>query len=655
MPVEALLKWQYRPAVQRPLRYARRLASMSPGEIAARLAPARPGAPVRFPAREQTVPHFLFEPAEARRVLDVWCCSHPGRAARLVETARAGLDRWEVFGVPVALRPGAIDWQGGDVRWAWEINRHQFLFTFARAFALTGDPVYARRITDLLADWWDHNPFGRGVNWSSALEVAVRSISWLWTLPLLLDSTALDAAFLHRWLVSLEEHYKYISRHLSVYTDPTNHLIGEAAALWMLAVAMPHLPDAQARERRALEILSREIERQVAPDGVCREQSAGYQRFVLDFYLQVLALARRAGRELPPIIGERVRAMLEFLLALAGENGELPAIGDSDDARGIPFPELSVELYPPELAMWLDVPEAAAAGLRSRVFPHGGYCLFESQAQGRRVALLFDAGPLGLWPNASHGHADALSVQLNLDGRWILGDPGTGCYGASPGVRNALRGTAAHNTVAVDDLDQTDALDVFKWLRRFPVRLLDGYCGRDFGYALAMHEGYHRLQQPVTHYRAVLFVHRPNPSCIIADRLEGEGCHRCALRFHFPPGTILREEGPRVFGALDASGAALLRLTFSDSARCEQGLWSRRFGQWEQAPVLTIERTSEMPLAWLTFIDLAPHAVAGPDIAREGPAVTCRRGDEIISWTIEGGRHRFRYQRLGPAPASFER
>lgn len=663
---------------------------MSPREIAARVRERGQRNP-RAPFPQWTPPEpdvvrtsldhgFLFGPAQSRRLLESWQQARPEQARRLTEIARSGLERWEIFGVPVALDPRTIDWQRGDTRWAWELNRHQFLFTFARAYVLTDESAFADRILALLDGWRDQNPYAEGVNWASALEVGLRAIAWLWTLPLLLDWGGLSGRFLRPWLTSLHEHYQYLKSHLSIYTDPTNHLIGEAAALWMLSVALPSLPEAAEQERRALGVLTREIERQVTPDGVSREQSTGYQRFVLEFYRQVAAIARRTGRKLPQVMQQRVAAMQDFLAALCGEAAEPPSIGDSDDGHAMPLPELSGcdgVFAEKDASVWLDglrlngraaleAPARHRPASASLVFAQGGYCLFGSDASGSRASLLFDAGPLGLWPNASHGHADALSVQVRLGDRWFLGDPSTACYAADRCVRDLFRGTASHNTVTIDHLDQSDPLDTFKWLRPVPARLLDALCGREnhgeeIDFALGMHEGYWRLRQPVTHYRAVLCVRRGvnRPEWIIADRLEGRGHHHCSLRFHFPPGTELRGEGRRCAVAADPEGAGLQFCFCEDGCQGEQGLWSRRFGQWEPAPVLVLERKAELPLAWFTF--LSPYSLAGggPDgsvfkTSRRGSIACCEFGKETLEWGLDGKRHTFCF-RAGGNAALFER
>ncbi len=347
----------------------------------------------------------------------------------------------------------------------------------------------------------------------------------------------------------------YVSlRHLSVYTDPTNHLIGEATALWMLSVVFPDLPDAKRQEQRALGILTREVERQIAPDGVNREQATSYHRFVLDFYLQILILARRVSTPLPPIIIQRIEAMLAFAAALAGAHGLAPMIGDSDDARGVPFLEgvgwdfrdlLStgaVLFQRPdwkhaagalhEITFWLLAGDAVelfhrlpsvVPASRSRVFADGGYGFLQAANAGTRLELLFDVGPLGLWPHAAHGHADALSILIRINDTFLLADPGTGTYFSSPPIRRAFRRTAAHNTLTVDHLDQADIYDTFKWVNPMRVCLLETYHGAHFDYVHAMHDGYSRLLKPVVHHRTVLFV-RPL-EWIVIDRLEGQEDH----------------------------------------------------------------------------------------------------------------------------------
>lgn len=683
-----LLRWHKRLLVRQYVRLFERLAQMSPAEIGTRLwRPARKGMRAlghRYdlhwdaaqPDHEAFVQHlgpdlkadlaarldryFFFGPSHRVSICDHLLAALPEVVER-VRRAADGLRQpgLSLLGQRVQLIPGSIDWQAdpctqqqmwtdgvldegeavrtktADVKYVWEINRHQYLPLLGRAFWLTGETRYACDAVALVHDWLVQNPVGLGVNWCSHLEVAVRSISWLWTLPYVVAWEGLDPDLLRRWLVSLADHYHHLCGHLSVYTDPTNHLIGEAAALWMLSLIFPELPGARQQHQRARDILAHEVERQVWPDGVNAEQATSYHWFVLDFYLQVYILAQRAGEVLPEVLSERLEAMLTFAAALAGRHGEAPMIGDSDDARGVPFvdgvgwdfrdvlstgavifghPEWKRQASGlSEITVWLIGIEAierfAAVHEKSlahgsQVFPKGGYGFL----QAPQAELIFDTGPLGLMPHAAHGHADALSVLVRVNGRFLLTDPGTGAYFHSEPIRNVFRRTAAHNTVAVDGLDQADLFDTFKWVNPMPVCLQASYLGEQFDYLCAVHHGYHRLRNAVTHTRMVLFV-RPG-EWLVVDRLEGRGQHDFVQYFHFPPDVKVQQRAPHEVMALDRAAGAGLQMGFAHAIEeapaklrldCDGG-WSWRYGHWQSAARLWVEVRAQTPQTFLTWI-----------------------------------------------------
>ena len=68
----------------------------------------------------------------------------------------------------------------GDHKWIWELNRHQHLIVLAQAHLLTGRYEFISEIEEELTSWLAQNPFVRGINWVSALEVAFRALSvWI--------------------------------------------------------------------------------------------------------------------------------------------------------------------------------------------------------------------------------------------------------------------------------------------------------------------------------------------------------------------------------------------------------------------------------------------------------------------------------------------
>ena len=75
-----------------------------------------------------------------------------------------------------------------DVKYVWELNRHQFLPYLGFAYFITKDEKYAIEFKKLILDWIEKNPFLYGINWVSGLEISIRLISWIFTLFFFGDS-----------------------------------------------------------------------------------------------------------------------------------------------------------------------------------------------------------------------------------------------------------------------------------------------------------------------------------------------------------------------------------------------------------------------------------------------------------------------------------
>ena len=67
----------------------------------------------------------------------------------------------------------------GDHKIIWEFNRHQHWVVLAQAYRLTGRPEFLKTIEAQFESWILENPYMRGINWTSALEVAFRAMSWV--------------------------------------------------------------------------------------------------------------------------------------------------------------------------------------------------------------------------------------------------------------------------------------------------------------------------------------------------------------------------------------------------------------------------------------------------------------------------------------------
>ena len=209
----------------------------------------------------------------------------------------------------------------------------------AQAHALTGDARYALAIQAQIDSWIEQCPEGWGPNWISPLELGIRLINWSITWQLLggmrskLFATPEGQAFRDRWLDSIFRHARMIAGNLSRFSSANNHLIGEAAGVYVAASTWPLWPQVTRWGERCRTILEEECHRQNAPDGGNREQAFGYQTFVLDFLLLAGLAARARGEDFSPVYWRRIEVMIDFLASMTNVAGGLPMIGDADDGR----------------------------------------------------------------------------------------------------------------------------------------------------------------------------------------------------------------------------------------------------------------------------------------------------------------------------------
>lgn len=535
----------------------------------------------------------------------------------------------------------------GDHKITWELNRHQHLVTLAKAFLLSNDERYGR---ELMAQWhsWDKaNPYPLGINWGSSLEVAFRSLSWTWVDHLLPDS-ATTAQFRQYLRRALAFHGRYIERFLSTYFSPNTHLLGEAVALFFLGTLYPSLATAERWRTEAWKIVTHEAQRQVRPDGVYFEQSLHYHVYALDFFLYARILAERNGKQIPADFDGVLNRMLDVVQSLS-QAGPPEGFGDDDggrvfnprrnrtehmtdplalgrlafnrdDLNSAQLTEESIWLFGDEAVTRLShqaakhevaehdfaKPDSAKEDeLRSTAFRDGGLYVM-AEAKPFAHALMIDAGPQGTG-RCGHGHADALSLRLTGAGRRWLIDPGSGIYiGEDQRARDAFRGTASHNTMRIDAMDQADPQDPFSWTNIPTTSVERSICGRAFRLFSGSHDGYRRLAQPVTHRRTVLAL--SDGLTLVRDIADGSGEHALELNWHFASDLVVKQSENGAIATTPDSGQSLELLFASAAAWQHEVLESEdspAYGKVRPAPVLRSQAAVRLPAECGTLLRFA--------------------------------------------------
>jgi hypothetical protein len=533
----------------------------------------------------------------------------------------------------------------GDHKLIWELNRHQHLIVLAQAALFNAEynaeGPFVTEIEAQLESWWEQNPFHRGINWASALEVALRALSWLWVDHI--AGASLRPEIRRRLHLELFRHGCHVENNLSVYFSPNTHLLGEVVALAALAAAYPHWPRAAQWRETAERRMPAELQRQVHGDGAHFEHASYYHAYALDMFLLYYVLTGR-----PEPMRPALARMAGFLDALLAEGRWLPLLGDDDGGRLFhpygPRREFACATLATCAALfdrpeWLRAAEdlhvqaywwlgplalhPRPAARRSTLFPDAGVAVMQAPS----VQVIADAGGFG-FGRGGHSHSDALSMIVRHRDAELLTDSGACTYVGDARWRDWFRGSAAHNTVRIDGMDQAEPDGPFAWNGRPKVRLSGWHRAeaQDFLDAACRYRGF-------THRRRILFL-KPG-RILVLDKVDGPpGSHLIEQFWH--PGADAQQESARAF---NLSGEAQLLLAGDPNVFWgkggEHGWASPAFGQREAAPVIVVSRNAPLPV-WLAAAVVIGERAGGLELAVEGEDATLALDSVVVRFPSEG-------------------
>ena len=462
------------------------------------------------------------------------------------------------------------DWCARDVPRLWRYHLHYF-------DDLNASAAHERNLwhRNLLERWVVENPAGRGDGWEP-YPVSRRIVNWIkWALrgntltPVVLESLAVQA----RWL----------SRKLE-YHILGNHLFANAKAL---VYAGLFFDSTEAREwyENGISICAEQLKCQVLPDGGHFELSPMYHAAFVEDMLDMRNLHDVYGRQTDGQWVGICEKMRHWLCTMSHPDGEIAFFNDA--AIGAAPNVADIEAY----ASRLGLPPLENDQCRSVFLQESSYVRVASHD----VCLFCDCASIGPDYLPAHGHADALSFELSLNGERVFVNSGTSEYGAGE-ERQRQRGTAAHNTVVVDGQDSSEVWGGFRVARRARVTVhridLD-----EFGVVEASHDGYRRLRGSNTHLRR--WVLRETSMCI-NDEIQGQ-YSRAEAFFHLHPAVDVRRTSSEGFILQPRSGRRL-RLHFknAESIQIDEASWHPEFGVSIKSQKIRV-RLSRLPL--LTQLD----------------------------------------------------
>ena len=420
--------------------------------------------------------------AQLRAGLAQHASSDPGFAARAANRAQRALSgNWAVLGYGEAEIPAVGGWATDvfhghrwpdryfslvdfvaagsrcDVKIPWELSRLQYLVWLAEGYLLVpaARDRCLEKFVSIVEDWITSNRPGFGVNWTCAMEVAIRGLNLMLAAAVLAE--ALPARTRGLVIQSLADHYVFLRRFPELSDVPGNHyltdLLGEAA----LSVVVGE-PGKFAGE---IEAFTDEADRQFEPDGCHIERAPVYHRLCADMVAIAAAFAARQTGTSPDRLLQILQRSVSFARFLADAHATLPVIGDCDSGQvlefGLPARDASALLALteqrddrnfPDLVIWLRAIAAndcvrVSVGPPEQIGSRSGFLI----ANAGPCCMAMRVGAQGLGGRASHDHDDAQSIWVSAHGQDLIVDRGCHSYTLDPAIRISDISSRAHNVL----------------------------------------------------------------------------------------------------------------------------------------------------------------------------------------------------------------
>lgn len=594
--------------------------------------------------------------------------------------------------------PEVIDWQAdphGDPEWKYCLHRHEYLTELGRAYWYTGDEKYTRNWMRLVSDWVKNNPmpdlewmtnvdsetsrmfFMKQGNWRP-IEIGIRLYTaFVPCFYHFLGSSEFTSDFLVTLLHSMYEHALhtrlYYTRHKSYFNVSPNWGLMESNGLAHMGILFPEFKEATDWKNEAMSRFEEQIRMQVLPDGMQVERAAGYHLVCTFCFLQILDLARKNGIKVSKTLMKGIEGMIDFVAGIMKPHGFFPMLKDGDegdvfgercsyglwedinnlnmledhnDLRWVLKTGARIFDRPDFLFIATHGKEGIVPEIMSVAAPEAGFYTMRTGWKDEDLYMVFTCGELGAPDqNCVHGNADALSVDVSGFGKTLLIDPGRYIYEGP--YRIWFKQTQAHNTVVVDGQDSSELADEWMFNTWANSKVKTWATTEYFDYVDGNHDGYQRLDDPVTHRRRILFV-KPR-FWLIVDDLEASEEHLYEQYFHFDLGASLAVSGLKVTASYgQQAGISLIPANEKDlkldrykgNTDPIQGWVSYDYGLKEPAEVISygVQAKSIQLATLLQPFGGKAEACAVESIKKDVFELSFREHKYLIILAEEGGR-----------------
>jgi hypothetical protein len=489
-----------------------------------------------------------------------------------------------------------------DVRTIWEINRWSEMTRVMMHAWLNQDWDAARTAQIWLEDWVERNPVGRGINWTSPLEVALRLLNFAW-FDVLVSACGQDHLSERQKVLAeriVPVHALWVHRYRSYGSSANNHLLGELVGLLHAVKRWPALEKHVGKADSLWNEVAKCVMNQFAPDGGNREQALHYHLFAWEMAWHARQLMNMHGAA---PVNDRLRRAAEFFVRMVHPL-EPWDYGDSDDAQVLPIvldrgdamaewqSWLAGYDHGDIICYWMGESPLRNVPLDSSTTPEGWWLAPDT---GMAVCeledwvLRLDASPTGFGKIAAHGHCDALHLSIWDSAQALVIDPGTFGYYGMGDRRADLAAWTAHNG--------PQPVAGFVMPKRMGTFLLTNHYAQPETHRTSPRRMKVRLQHEGQDYTRLVDIGLDG-ALSVEDKAVGTSAFK--VRWTFAPECFVSGGAGLVYQI--KRGAKTWRVEFcgDDLVTVELGetMVSRRYGQLEKAVTIEVVAKGELRTEW---------------------------------------------------------
>lgn len=355
-----------------------------------------------------------------------------------------------------------------DIKYVWEQSRLQHIPTLGRAYLLNQDEVYLKYFVNELTDWIAQNPYKKSVNWTSAMEVAIRSLNIITGLVFFNKYNCLPDKEKKIIEKSLYEHGEFIYGNLENSNGITgNHYMSNIMGLIWIGLYFDQTdPIVSQWISFGIDELKKEIQVQYFEDGSNYEGAPAYHKLTSEMVILTMMILKENNKDLGTEYWDKMKVNIDYLISMTKDDGFLPLFGDNDSGRILVFSDyFSINknqsnkvITPYYRQMGMAISSCGKYYYKdmnnnesivyfddtlNNFFNQGGYYNLKKND----FSIYIRCGQLSFGGLGVHSHNDQLSFELTYKGKNFFVDAGTYHYTKNVQMRSKDKTTAVHNTL----------------------------------------------------------------------------------------------------------------------------------------------------------------------------------------------------------------